>query len=152
LDNKPQKSIGFFSLNAFSTIFMDTFTQASLFQDTEIEQSYASHLSTNILSNSKRVQRWANFIAGYSLEFVENCIYELHPLFYSFSKAKIGSYSTNDLTLISESFNNSSVPIGLSKDALTFLYKIYSESNLHQIRHYSSAISSIEERLRDWGA
>ena len=31
-------------------------------------------LSTNTLSHLHRVQRWANFIAGYSVEFVEQCL------------------------------------------------------------------------------
>lgn len=31
-------------------------------------------LPTNTLSHQSRVQRWANFIAGYSIEFVEECL------------------------------------------------------------------------------
>jgi DNA modification methylase len=31
-------------------------------------------LSTNTLSNSKRIHRWGNFIAGFSVEFVELCL------------------------------------------------------------------------------
>jgi DNA modification methylase len=34
-------------------------------------------LPTNTLSHQHRVQRWANFIAGYSIEFVENCLQRL---------------------------------------------------------------------------
>ena len=33
-------------------------------------------LPTNTLSHKHRVQRWANFIAGYSVEFVEECLSE----------------------------------------------------------------------------
>lgn len=36
-------------------------------------------LPTNTLSYQYRVQRWANFIAGYSIEFVENCLQKLDP-------------------------------------------------------------------------
>jgi len=31
-------------------------------------------LSTNTLSNTKRIHRWGNFIAGFSIEFVEQCL------------------------------------------------------------------------------
>lgn len=33
-------------------------------------------LTTNTLSNKKRIQRWGNFIAGFSIEFVEECLRE----------------------------------------------------------------------------
>jgi len=36
-------------------------------------------LSTNTLSKSKRVQRWGNFIAGFSIEFVEQCLAPYSP-------------------------------------------------------------------------
>ncbi|HDN25792.1 MAG TPA: DNA methylase [Thioploca sp.] len=36
-------------------------------------------LSTNTLSHQYRVQRWANFIAGYSIEFVEACLSDKNP-------------------------------------------------------------------------
>lgn len=36
-------------------------------------------LSTNTLSNSNRVQRWGNFIAGFSIEFVEECLSVISP-------------------------------------------------------------------------
>ena len=36
-------------------------------------------LPTNTLSHQHRVQRWANFIAGYSIEFVENCLQGMEP-------------------------------------------------------------------------
>ena len=49
-------------------------TQLNLFQsDPQIRHK----LPTNSLSNQHRVQRWANFIAGYSIEFVENCLQKL---------------------------------------------------------------------------
>jgi len=35
-----------------------------------------SRLPTNTLSHKHRVQRWANFIAGYSVEFVEQCLFD----------------------------------------------------------------------------
>ena len=31
-------------------------------------------LPTNTLSTGSRIQRWANFIAGFSIEFVEQCL------------------------------------------------------------------------------
>jgi DNA modification methylase len=43
----------------------------SLFPDTE---SGFEKLPTNTLSHNYRIQRWANFIAGYSIEFVEACL------------------------------------------------------------------------------
>lgn len=36
-------------------------------------------LPTNTLSHNYRVQRWANFIAGYSVEFVEQCLATRNP-------------------------------------------------------------------------
>lgn len=36
-------------------------------------------LPTNTLSHNHRVQRWANFIAGYSVEFVEKCLQNRDP-------------------------------------------------------------------------
>ena len=36
-------------------------------------------LPTNTLSHKSRVQRWANFIAGYSIEFVEECLSDKTP-------------------------------------------------------------------------
>jgi DNA modification methylase len=38
--------------------------------------SLKGRLPTNTLSHNHRVQRWGNFIAGYSVEFVENCLEE----------------------------------------------------------------------------
>jgi hypothetical protein len=46
----------------------------SLFSDTE-----GKRLPTNTLSHNYRIQRWGNFIAGYSIEFVEACLSELVP-------------------------------------------------------------------------
>ena len=43
------------------------------------DANIASRLSTNTLSNHSRVQRWANFIAGYSIEFVESCLASITP-------------------------------------------------------------------------
>ncbi len=51
-------------------------TQLDLFQSAE---SIKSKLPTNTLSHQHRVQRWANFIAGYSIEFVENCLQNIDP-------------------------------------------------------------------------
>ena len=34
----------------------------------------AGTLSTNLLSRNSRIQRWANFIAGFSIQFVESCV------------------------------------------------------------------------------
>lgn len=39
----------------------------------------AHRLTTNTLSKSKRVQRWGNFIAGFSIEFVEQCLSQFSP-------------------------------------------------------------------------
>jgi DNA modification methylase len=39
----------------------------------------SERLPTNTLSQYYRIQRWANFIAGYSIEFVEACLSELVP-------------------------------------------------------------------------
>ena len=36
-------------------------------------------LSTNVSSYKYSVQRWANFIAGFSIEFVESCLEKFHP-------------------------------------------------------------------------
>ncbi|MDY6782636.1 MAG: DNA methyltransferase [Cyanobacteriota bacterium] len=51
-------------------------TQLNLFQSTE---PVGHKLSTNALSSQNRVQRWANFIAGYSIEFVESCLEKVEP-------------------------------------------------------------------------
>ncbi|MGB3758322.1 MAG: DNA methyltransferase [Rivularia sp. (in: cyanobacteria)] len=51
-------------------------TQLNLFQSTE---PINCKLPTNTLSHKHRVQRWANFIAGYSIEFVENCLQNIDP-------------------------------------------------------------------------
>ncbi len=49
-------------------------TQLNLFpSDIQLKHK----LPTNSLSHQYRVQRWANFIAGYSIEFVENCLQKL---------------------------------------------------------------------------
>ena len=40
----------------------------------EKQEVLKERLPTNTLSHNHRVQRWANFIAGYSVEFVENCL------------------------------------------------------------------------------
>jgi DNA modification methylase len=40
----------------------------------ECQLSIKERLPTNTLSHKHRVQRWANFIAGYSVEFVEQCL------------------------------------------------------------------------------
>lgn len=40
----------------------------------EGQESLKERLPTNTLSHKHRVQRWANFIAGYSVEFVEQCL------------------------------------------------------------------------------
>lgn len=42
-----------------------------LFED---QEALKKRLPTNTLSHNHRVQRWANFIAGYSVEFVEQCL------------------------------------------------------------------------------
>ena len=36
-------------------------------------------LSTNTLSNTKRIHRWGNFIVGFSIEFVEQCLSDIMP-------------------------------------------------------------------------
>lgn len=41
------------------------------------QRNHLERLPTNTLSHHNRVQRWANFIAGYSVEFVENCLSEV---------------------------------------------------------------------------
>lgn len=46
---------------------------------TLISDDVAHRLSTNTLSNSKRIQRWGNFIAGFSIEFVEQCLSGMKP-------------------------------------------------------------------------
>ncbi len=43
----------------------------SLFSDSD---GYPERLPTNTLSHNYRIQRWANFIAGYSIEFIEACL------------------------------------------------------------------------------
>jgi len=43
-----------------------------------ISEKHITHrLPTNTLSNSKRIHRWGNFIAGFSIEFVEKCIFSI---------------------------------------------------------------------------
>ena len=49
----------------------------NLFQPTFLPDLIQHRLPTNTLSNSKRIQRWGNFIAGFSIEFVEKCLDEL---------------------------------------------------------------------------
>jgi DNA modification methylase len=39
-----------------------------------VKKDAISRLSTNTLSNTKRIHRWGNFIAGFSIEFVELCL------------------------------------------------------------------------------
>lgn len=46
------------------------------FAEQEIVQE---RLPTNTLSHNHRIQRWANFIAGYSVEFVEQCLASRSP-------------------------------------------------------------------------
>ncbi len=45
----------------------------------EEQSSNKNRLPTNTLSHNYRVQRWANFIAGYSVEFVEQCLASRNP-------------------------------------------------------------------------
>lgn len=40
----------------------------------EGQDANKDRLPTNTLSHNHRIQRWANFIAGYSVEFVEQCL------------------------------------------------------------------------------
>lgn len=51
-------------------------TQLKLFQS---PGSIERKLSTNTLSDRYRIQRWANFIASYSIDFVEKCLQNLEP-------------------------------------------------------------------------
>lgn len=53
-------------------------TQLELLQSDDIQIRHK--LPTNTLSDQNRVQRWANFIAGYSIEFVEICLQKSDPL------------------------------------------------------------------------
>ncbi|MDM8558079.1 DNA methyltransferase [Candidatus Parabeggiatoa sp. HSG14] len=48
----------------------------SLFSDSD---GKSEKLPTNTLSHNYRIQRWANFIAGYSIEFVEACLSDKEP-------------------------------------------------------------------------
>jgi hypothetical protein len=48
----------------------------SLFSDSD---GKSERLPTNTLSHNYRIQRWANFIAGYSIEFVEACLSDKEP-------------------------------------------------------------------------
>ena len=41
--------------------------------------SNSVRLPTNTLSTGSRIQRWANFIAGFSIEFVEQCLAHRDP-------------------------------------------------------------------------
>lgn len=43
-------------------------------EPTKATADISHRLSTNTLSKSKRIHRWGNFIAGFSVEFVEQCI------------------------------------------------------------------------------
>lgn len=50
-----------------------------LTSDIEGAAGITHRLPTNTLSKSKRVQRWGNFIAGFSIEFVEQCMAPFDP-------------------------------------------------------------------------
>jgi len=50
-----------------------------LIQQTTLPCDIGHRLPTNTLSNTKRVHRWGNFIAGFSIEFVEQCLSGIIP-------------------------------------------------------------------------
>lgn len=141
-------------------------------------------LSTNTLSNTKRIQRWGNFIAGFSIEFVEECLkgyspssglildpfagcgttlvaarnmdfdavgYELHPVFYEITKAKIGNYSECGLNEIFHLLRNQKNFISWSEDAAKFLTKMFIEENLEAIGSASAQLNFLPENLRSLG-
>lgn len=48
-------------------------------QQTLLPEDIGHRLPTNTLSNTKRIHRWGNFIAGFSIEFVQQCLANLNP-------------------------------------------------------------------------
>ena len=48
-------------------------------QQNIVSNDIKHRLSTNTLSNTKRIHRWGNFIAGFSIEFVEQCLSVMMP-------------------------------------------------------------------------
>ena len=51
--------------------------QLTLFQAASTSKANRTRVSTNTLSHRVGVQRWANFIAGFSVEFVQECLASL---------------------------------------------------------------------------
>jgi len=49
-------------------------------QQSRADEDITHRLSTNTLSKSKRIHRWGNFIAGFSTEFVEQCLSDVSPV------------------------------------------------------------------------
>jgi hypothetical protein len=130
------------------------------------------------------LHRWGNFIAGYSIEFVEECLngqlhgnngeivldpfsgcgttllaarnmgfqttgYELHPIFHSISKGKLGSYKLTDLITVRRALESSSTSIGWSEDATKFLEKMFTPSNLSTIAKTAEGLRHVESNLKD---
>jgi len=57
-------------------MYVDTHGQLEIFSRERLNKEL---LSTNASSHRYPIQRWANFIAGFSIEFVEDCLQEFHP-------------------------------------------------------------------------
>lgn len=54
-------------------------TQLPLFDAVKSTQVSRARLPTNTLSHRVGVQRWANFVAGFSVEFVQECLAKTRP-------------------------------------------------------------------------
>jgi len=151
--------------------------QLSLFE----EQIPEEKLPTSLTSDRHPIHRWFNFVAGFSPEFVSQCIrsaklkkedilidpfaglstsliqanleginaigFEPHPFLFDLSRAKLFPPNKEEI----ENIETLLLPLELfagnlaeiwSPDALKFLLKLFSESNLRQL---ASAVLKEEE-------
>ncbi|PJD98031.1 MAG: DNA methylase [Leptospira sp.] len=141
-------------------------------------------LPTNTLSSGSRIQRWANFIAGFSIEFIEQCLanrdksedvvidpflgcgttlvgarnlgfkgigFEVHPLFYTLSSAKLDNYSLNDLSRIIEQLTIKTLKLEWSESAKTYISKMFLKPEQDKIQFAAYQLSQLEEKLKPLG-
>jgi DNA modification methylase len=153
--------------------------QLSLFE----EQIPEEKLPTSLTSDRHPIHRWFNFVAGFSPEFVSQCIrsaklkkedilidpfaglstslvqgnleginaigFEAHPFLFDLSQAKLFPPNKEEIDnietlLLSLNLFAGNLPEIWSSDALKFLLKLFSESNLRQL---ASAVL-IEEKIQ----
>ncbi len=141
-------------------------------------------LPTNSLSSGSRIQRWANFIAGFSIEFIEQCLanrdkdndividpflgcgttlvgarnlgfkgigFEVHPLFFSLSSAKLDNYSMNDFKKIIEQLNIKTHKLEWSESAKTFIDKMFLKTEQDKIQFAAYQLSKLEKKFQPLG-